>query len=256
MFEVKEHIKTSGKESRAGASFFRPKLIINQPDDVYEQEADAMAEQVMRMPANENAFFKPSIPFIQRKCASCEQEEKKQLQTKSEPNVIQKQEPSGSTSSTDVDLSLRSSFDLASSSSGPDYLGLRQPFFNRNVPHLWDPNSAVHVWQYNFDFFRRFGLSASLSISLSNLTAPMFIDSQLKFNNPTWWEITDRELNTTTRSLSIPVLELGPNFSPSRPGWFRTLFGGGNSVQRKCETCEAETTVQRKETEDYINTIC
>lgn len=64
-------------------SFFnpiiQPKLSINQPNDIYEQEADAMADKVMRMPdpavAN-NFFFKPAISSIQRKCAHCEEEEK------------------------------------------------------------------------------------------------------------------------------------------------------------------------------------
>ena len=57
--------------------FFQPKLTINQPNDIYEQEADAMADKVMRMPdslVNNNSFFKPST--IQRKCAHCEEEEK------------------------------------------------------------------------------------------------------------------------------------------------------------------------------------
>ena len=60
------------------SSFFQPKLSVNQPNDVYEQEADAMANQVMRMadPAqNETSFFKPA-DNIQRKCGHCEDEEK------------------------------------------------------------------------------------------------------------------------------------------------------------------------------------
>ena len=71
-------------------SFFRPiiqpKLTINQPNDVYEQEADAMAERVMRMTDssfNPHGFFQPSVSSIQRKCDHCEEEEKK-LQRKCE----------------------------------------------------------------------------------------------------------------------------------------------------------------------------
>jgi len=44
--------------------FFQPKLTINQPGDKYEQEADAMADQVMRI-------------TVQRKCKHCEEEEKR-----------------------------------------------------------------------------------------------------------------------------------------------------------------------------------
>jgi len=66
-------------------SFFKPviqpKLSINQPNDVYEQEADAMADKVMRMPdslVNDSLFFKPATLSVQRKCAHCEKEEKVQ----------------------------------------------------------------------------------------------------------------------------------------------------------------------------------
>jgi len=45
-------------------AFGQPKLSINQPNDVYEQEADAVADKVMRMADNSaqsNFFFRPSI---------------------------------------------------------------------------------------------------------------------------------------------------------------------------------------------------
>lgn len=59
--------------------YIQPKLTINQPDDVYEQEADAVAEKIMRMTVRENVqskFFKPA-PVVQRVCEHCEEEEKK-----------------------------------------------------------------------------------------------------------------------------------------------------------------------------------
>ncbi len=81
--------KTSGSLGERNQSFFRafiqPKLTINQPNDVYEQEADAMADKVMRMPENGSAspsFFKPSITSVQRKCKECEEDERQQLQRK------------------------------------------------------------------------------------------------------------------------------------------------------------------------------
>ena len=82
-----QHAQKSGpsvfNKSREGF-FFKPgiqaKLSINQPDDIYEQEADAMADKVMRM-TDKNVvqakFFKPAITIIQRKCSDCEEEEKK-----------------------------------------------------------------------------------------------------------------------------------------------------------------------------------
>lgn len=60
--------------------FFQPKLTVNQPEDQYEQEANAIADKVMRMPepsGNSNGFFKPAFSSVQRKCAHCEEEEKK-----------------------------------------------------------------------------------------------------------------------------------------------------------------------------------
>ncbi len=48
--------------------FVQAKLTIGEPNDTYEQEADAVADQVMKMPSN-------STSGIQRKCAKCEEEE-------------------------------------------------------------------------------------------------------------------------------------------------------------------------------------
>ena len=52
---------TPGDKSRNGNFFFQPKLSINQPGDMYEQEADAVADKVMRMqdPSPEKKFFSP-----------------------------------------------------------------------------------------------------------------------------------------------------------------------------------------------------
>lgn len=57
-----------------GSGRIQTKLTVNRPGDEQEQEADAVADKVMRM---------PETPSIQRKCAKCEEEEeKKQLQRK------------------------------------------------------------------------------------------------------------------------------------------------------------------------------
>ena len=60
----------------------QPKLQVNQPGDKYEREADAMADRVMRMSASETMHQpKPMTGLIgssvQRKCAHCEEEEKR-----------------------------------------------------------------------------------------------------------------------------------------------------------------------------------
>ncbi|HEY9363612.1 MAG TPA: DUF4157 domain-containing protein, partial [Chitinophagaceae bacterium] len=55
----------------------QPKLAINTPGDVYEQEADAVSDKVMRMePPFIRAKQLPVSP-VQRKCADCLEEENK-----------------------------------------------------------------------------------------------------------------------------------------------------------------------------------
>ena len=70
--------------------FFQPKLSINQPNDVYEQEADAVADKVMRMPdtaANNNLFFRPAVTAVQRKCMHCAEEEKQHQQKENSAGI-------------------------------------------------------------------------------------------------------------------------------------------------------------------------
>ncbi|HML27225.1 MAG TPA: DUF4157 domain-containing protein, partial [Methanomethylovorans sp.] len=54
------------------------KLKIGQPNDIYEQEADRVAEQVMRMPE----------PQVQRNCTKCDENEKTILQAKESPGKV------------------------------------------------------------------------------------------------------------------------------------------------------------------------
>lgn len=77
----KQEKDVSGCTCKNGGAFFKPviqaKLNINEPGDKYEQEADAVADQVMRMQdTRQNYFFSP-VPEIQKKCAGCSDEEKK-----------------------------------------------------------------------------------------------------------------------------------------------------------------------------------
>ncbi|WP_299222282.1 DUF4157 domain-containing protein [uncultured Aquimarina sp.] len=64
----------------------QPKLKIGHPNDRFEQEADQVADHVMRMPVTQ-------IPSVQRKCEACEEEELqiKSLETAITP-IVRKQE--------------------------------------------------------------------------------------------------------------------------------------------------------------------
>ncbi len=83
--------------------FIQPKLEINTPGDKYEQEADAMADRVIRMADNGAASSSVSSligPSVQRKCAECEEEEeKKPLMRKAENGGYGMQAPSSLVSS-------------------------------------------------------------------------------------------------------------------------------------------------------------
>lgn len=57
----------------------QPKLLVGKVDDPLEQDADAQAERVMRMP-DPGSRLATSPPRVSRKCAACEKDEK--LQTK------------------------------------------------------------------------------------------------------------------------------------------------------------------------------
>lgn len=84
-YSVAEAPNTSGASQRSGPTgpFVQAKLEINQQGDRFEQEADAMADSVMRM-SQSHSMRQPlsfsAVTTLQRKCAHCEEKEKRQLQ--------------------------------------------------------------------------------------------------------------------------------------------------------------------------------
>lgn len=81
--EIEDNSGTGGEEaSDAGVPLpggVQPKLEVNQPNDRFEQEADAVAEKVVS-----------GGEAIQRKCAACEEEEKIQRQPEEEEELQMK----------------------------------------------------------------------------------------------------------------------------------------------------------------------
>lgn len=91
------------------------KLTVSQPDDPYEQEADRVADQVMRMQipeSNEALVMQSRGEGVDRKCADCEEEEL--VQTKS---IVQR---SGNTLQAEDDLESRLSSSRGGGSPLPD----------------------------------------------------------------------------------------------------------------------------------------
>jgi hypothetical protein len=76
----KNRQRSSTDHGKNASTFFsaavQPKLAINQPNDHYEMEADAMADKVMNdsLPTNQSSSHSKVV--IQRKCATCDEEEK------------------------------------------------------------------------------------------------------------------------------------------------------------------------------------
>jgi peptidoglycan hydrolase-like protein with peptidoglycan-binding domain len=70
------------------AGLLHPKLTINQPHDPYEQEADRVADTVIRMPdpVGQSAWHAGDPAPVQRKCSGCEEEE---VQLKAHPGAEQ-----------------------------------------------------------------------------------------------------------------------------------------------------------------------
>ena len=94
--------------NQAAQRVIQPKLTVSQPNDKFEQEADRVADQVMRIPEPTSGeamtlVHQAQTPKLQRACAQCKDEIQRQpmeedeevLQTKRlsnrEPSVIQRQ---------------------------------------------------------------------------------------------------------------------------------------------------------------------
>ena len=136
------------------------------------------------------------------------------LSSSGKNHVIHKQEAK-TTTDTKQDKSDHSKLTLQLTE--PDFLSLRKPFFDRNISHLWDPNSALGVWKFNVNFFKGFGITENWARKAANLTAPFAIDAQLKAGNLKWWEITDRELKTTSIVGSVPLFSFDADFKNWKP---------------------------------------
>ena len=70
------HVSNQGMQQMLRAGLIQGKLAVSQPGDSFEQEADRVAESVMRMPASVDELNQTSsgTPSIQRACAECEEE--------------------------------------------------------------------------------------------------------------------------------------------------------------------------------------
>lgn len=76
-----DELSTASRGAPSRAPLIQTKLTVSQPGDAHEQEADRVADAVMRIPANEVAD-KSAVPSttspakVQGLCTECEEEQK------------------------------------------------------------------------------------------------------------------------------------------------------------------------------------
>ena len=76
--------------SSVSPPLIQPKLKIGAPNDKYEQEADRVADKVMRMPESDGVDTQNAAPQIQRMCSNCEEELQRQtIDDEEEEELIQ-----------------------------------------------------------------------------------------------------------------------------------------------------------------------
>ncbi len=93
--EEENELEEIPKKSEQEEELLQPKLTIGQPGDVYEQEADQVADVVMGKvePPSEGQILAASPtdqPQVQRKCLACEAGEKEQVEDEEEEKTVQR----------------------------------------------------------------------------------------------------------------------------------------------------------------------
>jgi hypothetical protein len=77
MKQYTQHTAIQGSGQKT-TPFFQPKLTVNTPGDIHEREADAVADQVMRMKTGDAPIVQrmslTPVSSVQRACANCEKE--------------------------------------------------------------------------------------------------------------------------------------------------------------------------------------
>lgn len=147
-------------------------------------------------------------------------------------------------------------YNFGDPSSGMDWFGMSQPFFNRGVPHLrMGENSGVYEqWMQTYQFGQTLGLGADTSSWLSNTLTPTAINSALKGDYPTMGEQISYELGSSPIMLPIPgihfKLEVGESNDPfereADAVAEKVMKMDETFVQRKCQECEEEQKLQTK----------
>lgn len=120
----------------------QPKLTVGPVDDPYEREADAVADKVMRMSSTEKLQTKHAPVELQRKCASCEEEDNVQL--KSGDTLVQR--------SPDEDAENLEQAENSTNRQQRPYLSIR---FSLSAPMSGDEIDMVNYGEANMQLIQR-----------------------------------------------------------------------------------------------------
>lgn len=254
-------------------SIVQAKLMVNEPGDVYEREADRVAEQVMSMPQN-GAEVHEQISTVSPTQVQREGEE--ESIAASQPEIpewmrqgyfLQMNRPAWSLSrgpqsplklnSTPV-LPLRLSSppppswlndvepwwqNLPVPYDGLDWGGVNQELSLRGALHLRDQmhDSIVAQYQANYLFLKNLGLSEEISVRWANTVLPGAVGKSIALEYPTQSEIFKNSLPKEAFKLpSLPLLNATFGGPPGNRGSL-SIFGGVKSWVFRKKSAGADT---------------
>ena len=135
------------------------KLSIGASNDIYEKEADAMADKVMRMETSGPLKFSPAADNVKRKCAECEEEEKLQRKeskgdtVSTAPSIVQDVLSSSSGKSMDEDtrsfMESRFNYDFSNVKIHDDGLAAKSANSINALAYTSGNNVVFNSQQYN-----------------------------------------------------------------------------------------------------------
>ncbi|MBC8045621.1 MAG: hypothetical protein H7Y00_02385 [Fimbriimonadaceae bacterium] len=154
--------------------FFQPKLEINNPDDRYEKEADAVAEQVVQGKSgnNSNTFFRPVRNKIQK--SPDENGELKHIDLRlrhlPKPSII---------------YTGKNRFDIPDlSSPSPDTGAFRQIYLDRSATLKYRESDVLDIHSRFLSFYLSAGMRIEQASGAANSSTQAAIDSYLEYDNP------------------------------------------------------------------------
>ena len=131
----------------AGTPMVQPRLVVGPVNDPYEQEADRVAEQVMRTPDTEVAKTSEASPgpVIQRLCTECEEDEEKvQRQSEGEEEEEQSVQAKREGGPTGGEISAKQTAEIETIKSGGEPLNpSSRNFFEQRFGHDFS-NVRIH----------------------------------------------------------------------------------------------------------------